>query len=189
MDVDVIEPSDVPRAGRHTIDPGRTEPAAFIPRASGCSGRPKAISTMSATVGRVGAMQQRVSLITLGVADIGVARTFYERLGWLVGLDVEETVFFQVGGSIVGLWARDKLAQDCGVTDGGGWGGIALAHTWARPTRSTASSRRRGRPAHGSGGNRRRRSTAGTRASSSTRTAIRGRLHSTRGSSSATTVA
>jgi predicted lactoylglutathione lyase len=83
---------------------------------------------MSKTVGRVGAMQQRVSLITLGVADVGVARTFYERLGWLVGLDVEETVFFQVGGSVVGLWGRDKLAQDCGVIDGGGWGGIALAH-------------------------------------------------------------
>lgn len=73
-------------------------------------------------------MQQRVSLITLGVADVVAARTFYERLGWRVGLDVEETVFFQVGGSIFTLWGRDKLAQDCGVTDGGGWGGVALAH-------------------------------------------------------------
>ena len=49
-------------------------------------------------------MQQRVSLITLGVADVGIARTFYERLGWQVGLDVEETVFFQVGGSVLALW-------------------------------------------------------------------------------------
>lgn len=73
-------------------------------------------------------MQQRVSLITLGVADVAIARAFYERIGWRVGLDVEETVFFQVGGSIVTLWGRDKLAQDCGVTDGGGWGGVALAH-------------------------------------------------------------
>ena len=45
-------------------------------------------------------MQQRVSLITLGVADVAIARTFYERLGWHVGMDVEETVFFQVGASI-----------------------------------------------------------------------------------------
>jgi Predicted lactoylglutathione lyase len=73
-------------------------------------------------------MEQRVSLITLGVADVAVARTFYERLGWRVGLNVEETVFFQIGGLIFTLWGRDKLARDCGVTDGGGWGGVALAH-------------------------------------------------------------
>ncbi len=73
-------------------------------------------------------MDQRVSLITLGVRDIGAARTFYERLGWNVGLDVEETVFFQTGSSIVALWGRDKLQADSGVTDGGSWGGITLAH-------------------------------------------------------------
>lgn len=79
------------------------------------------------------AMQQRVSLITLGVADVGVAKAFYERLGWRAGLDVEETVFFQVGGSVLGLWGRDKLAQDSGVTDGGSWGGVALAHNVGSP--------------------------------------------------------
>ncbi len=73
-------------------------------------------------------MEQRVSLITLGVADVESARAFYERLGWHAGLDVEETVFFQVGGSILTLWGRDKLAQDSGVDDGGGWGGVTLAH-------------------------------------------------------------
>lgn len=39
-------------------------------------------------------MEQRLSLITLGVADVAAARAFYERLGWRVGMDVEETVFF-----------------------------------------------------------------------------------------------
>jgi len=73
-------------------------------------------------------MQQRVSLITLGVADVGAARAFYERLGWRAVLDVEETVFFQAGGSVLALWGRDKLAADSGVMDGGGWGGVALAH-------------------------------------------------------------
>ena len=73
-------------------------------------------------------MDQRVSLITLGVADVAASRAFYERLGWRVGLDVEDTVFFQVGGSIVSLWARDRLAGDSGVVDGGGWGGVTLAH-------------------------------------------------------------
>jgi uncharacterized protein len=73
-------------------------------------------------------MDQRVSLITLGVRDVAIARAFYERLGWRVGLDVEETVFFQTGGSIVALWGRDKLEADSGVIDGGSWGGITLAH-------------------------------------------------------------
>jgi uncharacterized protein len=78
-------------------------------------------------------MEQRVSLITLGVADVAVSRAFYERLGWTVGLDVQETVFFQAGGSILTLWGRDKLAEDSGVTDGGGWGGVTLAHNVASP--------------------------------------------------------
>jgi catechol 2,3-dioxygenase-like lactoylglutathione lyase family enzyme len=69
-----------------------------------------------------------VSLITLGVADLDRARAFYEQLGWRARLDVEETVFFQAGGLIVSLWGRGKLAADSGVADGGGWGGITLAH-------------------------------------------------------------
>ena len=73
-------------------------------------------------------MEQRVSLITLGVKDVAVAGAFYRRLGWQVGLDVEETVFFQTGDTVLTLWGRDKLADDSGVTDGGGWGGITLAH-------------------------------------------------------------
>ena len=72
-------------------------------------------------------MDQRISLITLGVADVAASRAFYERLGWRVGLDVEETVLFQIDGLILTLWGRDKLA-DSGVVDGGGWGGVTLAH-------------------------------------------------------------
>jgi catechol 2,3-dioxygenase-like lactoylglutathione lyase family enzyme len=78
-------------------------------------------------------MDQRVSLITLGVRDVALSRAFYERLGWQVGLDVEETVFFQTGGSIVALWGRDKLEKDSGVIDGGSWGGITLAHNVRSP--------------------------------------------------------
>jgi uncharacterized glyoxalase superfamily protein PhnB len=74
-------------------------------------------------------MEQRVSLITLGVADVPRARAFYERLGWH-GQETQETVFIQAGGIAVVLWGRDKLARDCGVADAhpGGFGGIALAH-------------------------------------------------------------
>ncbi|MGH3070582.1 MAG: VOC family protein, partial [Streptosporangiaceae bacterium] len=74
-------------------------------------------------------MEQRISLITLGVVDLGRARRFYERLGWQ-GQEVEETVFFQAGGMALVLWARDKLAGDAGIDDreAGGFGGLTLAH-------------------------------------------------------------
>jgi catechol 2,3-dioxygenase-like lactoylglutathione lyase family enzyme len=74
-------------------------------------------------------MEQRISMITLGVADVSRARTFYERLGWR-GQEAEETVFFQAGAMAVVLWARHKLAADAGIEDSkaGGFGGIALAH-------------------------------------------------------------
>ena len=73
-------------------------------------------------------MEQRVSLITLGVADVGRAREFYERLGWR-GQEAEETVFFLAGGIALVLWGRDKLAADSGVDDSGAtFGGIVLAH-------------------------------------------------------------
>ena len=77
-------------------------------------------------------MEQRISLVTLGVADVGRARTFYEQLGWR-GQEIEETVFFQAGGQAVVLWGRDKLAVDGGIVDDGssGFGGVALAHNVA----------------------------------------------------------
>jgi predicted lactoylglutathione lyase len=74
-------------------------------------------------------MEQRVSLITLGVADLARARAFYEALGWTTraGAD-DDVVFFQTGGMIVALWGRTELAEDSGVEDTGGWGGVTLAH-------------------------------------------------------------
>jgi hypothetical protein len=73
-------------------------------------------------------MEQRVSLITLGVADVQRAGAFYQRLGW-VGQEIEETVFIQAGGIALVLWGRDKLALDCGVKDDGlpGFSGMVLA--------------------------------------------------------------
>jgi hypothetical protein len=74
-------------------------------------------------------VEQRISIITLGVADVSRARTFYERLGWH-GQEMEETVFFQAGSMALILWARAKLAGDSGVADtgGGGFDGVVLAH-------------------------------------------------------------
>ena len=79
-------------------------------------------------------MEQRLSVVTLGVRDLSRARAFYEALGWTTraepGADV---VFFQAGGMIVALWDRATLAEDSGVEDGGGWGGVTLAHNVGSP--------------------------------------------------------
>lgn len=73
-------------------------------------------------------MDQRLSLVTLGVSDLARARAFYEALGWR-GQETEETVFFQAGGMAVVLWAREKLAADSGIAEDrpGSFDGIVLA--------------------------------------------------------------
>ena len=72
-------------------------------------------------------MDQRLSLVTLGVGDLARAEAFYTALGWQRGNDDEDVVFFQCGGLVVALWDRTSLAEDSVVTDGGGWGGVTLA--------------------------------------------------------------
>ena len=75
-----------------------------------------------------------MSLVTLGVADLGRARAFYEALGWQSGAQPGAgVVFFQAGGMVLALWDRAALAQDSGVADSGGWGGITLAQNVAGP--------------------------------------------------------
>lgn len=74
-------------------------------------------------------MEQRISIVTLGVADLARSKRFYEALGWH-GQEVQETVFFQAGGQAVVLWSRAALAADSGIEDDDGstFGGIVLAH-------------------------------------------------------------
>jgi predicted lactoylglutathione lyase len=79
-------------------------------------------------------MEQRLSLVTLGVSDLDRARRFYEGLGWSTGAEeADDVVFFQAGGMVVALWDRTKLAEDSAVTDSPGWGGVTFAYC----TRST----------------------------------------------------
>jgi predicted lactoylglutathione lyase len=74
-------------------------------------------------------MERRVSLVTLGVADLTRSRAFYEALGWRSDSKPEsDVVFFQAGGLVLGLWSRASLAEDCNVEDTPGFGGIALAY-------------------------------------------------------------
>src|SRR4051794_11090071 len=79
-------------------------------------------------------MDQRLSLVTLGVSDLARARAFYEAIGWHTNAAPDDdVVFFQAVGMVVALWGRDKLAEDSGVEDNGGWGGITLAYNTRSP--------------------------------------------------------
>jgi uncharacterized protein len=79
-------------------------------------------------------MEQRLSLVTLGVRDLGRARAFYEALGWTAGAAPDDdVVFFQAGGMIVALWGREQLTEDSAVEDSGGWGGVTFAYNTRSP--------------------------------------------------------
>ncbi len=75
-------------------------------------------------------MEPRVSLVTLGVADIARARAFYEALGFKASAASQPSVtFFEAGGVVLGLYGRAALAEDANVdADGSGFPGVALAH-------------------------------------------------------------
>ena len=74
-------------------------------------------------------MEQRLSLITLGVADLARARRFYEDgLGWTKNNDEDEVAFYQLNGLILALWTRTDLAHDARVSDTGAtFGGMTIA--------------------------------------------------------------
>jgi catechol 2,3-dioxygenase-like lactoylglutathione lyase family enzyme len=79
-------------------------------------------------------MEQRVSLVTLGVSDLARARQFYTALGWTAATaDTDDVVFFQAGGLVLGLWDRAMLARDSAAADSGGWGGVTLAYNVRSP--------------------------------------------------------
>lgn len=76
---------------------------------------------------------QRVTLITLGVADLTKARMFYARLGWIEHRESQETVaFFQMPGAALALFGRDHLAADQGRPGVPlGTGAMTLAQNYA----------------------------------------------------------
>jgi predicted lactoylglutathione lyase len=81
-------------------------------------------------------MEQRISLVTLGVRDLRASAAFYRALGWTPGGAPEDTgvIFFQAAGIVLALWGRTALAEDSGVIDSGGWGGVTLAQNVRNPS-------------------------------------------------------
>jgi catechol 2,3-dioxygenase-like lactoylglutathione lyase family enzyme len=75
-------------------------------------------------------VEQRLSLVTLGVPDLAVATAFYEAMGWRRGMRAAEGVsFFQAGGMILSLYGWEDLARDSGLPPAGqGFRGFSLAY-------------------------------------------------------------
>ena len=85
-------------------------------------------------------MEPRISLITLGVADVGRARAFYEALGWRASsASGPEVAFFQGNGLALVLFSRQSFVEDAGITDSPpGFSGIALAYNGRSKTEVNA---------------------------------------------------
>src|SRR4029079_12843783 len=106
---------------------GVRRPPRRNPRGRGRGGRPAGRSVDPSRSPRVprppaesGLMEQRLSLVTLGVTDLARSRAFYEALGWKSGAaPADDVVFFQAGGMIVALWGREQLAEGGGVRQPG----------------------------------------------------------------------
>src|SRR2546426_11761287 len=89
-------------------------------------------------------MEQRISMVTLGVSDLARERAFYEALGWSGAQQPDnEVAFYQAGGMVFGLWA---------ALGGHGAPGVELAHNVRSPEEVDACSPRPSEPAGRSGG-------------------------------------
>ena len=75
-------------------------------------------------------MEQRISIVTLGVKDLLTSKRFYvDGLGWKPVYQDKEIVFFQTGGMVFALFLRDKLAEDLRADPATfGHAGMALAY-------------------------------------------------------------
>ncbi|GJF10569.1 glyoxalase [Mycolicibacterium cyprinidarum] len=79
-------------------------------------------------VGSLADMEQRVSLITLGVHDLDRARRFYELgLGWAPAETPDGVVFYQLPGIALALFGREDLAEDARCPIDGRFSGITIA--------------------------------------------------------------
>jgi catechol 2,3-dioxygenase-like lactoylglutathione lyase family enzyme len=81
-------------------------------------------------------MEQRVSFITLAVADLAATRRFYvDGLGWAPALEADDVLMFEVAQKVVlSLWSEAGFEQEVGpVRRGSGIVPLTLAHNVATP--------------------------------------------------------
>lgn len=81
-------------------------------------------------------LDRRISLVTLGVADVARSTAFYEKLGWRKSSASQEAItFIQLKGVVLALFSRQALAVDAGVADDTppGFSGVTLAHNVSSP--------------------------------------------------------
>lgn len=84
-------------------------------------------------------MEQRISLITLGVSDLKRAHDFYEAIGFRAASSPDGVYFYQLPGMVLALWTRKELAEDTVVEDSGGWSGVTLAYNVNGPAEVDAA--------------------------------------------------
>ncbi len=74
--------------------------------------------------------EPRITMVSLGVADVAASTAFYERLGWKKSpASQDEITFIKLNGTVLGLYSRSGLAADAGVEDSKpGFSGVALVH-------------------------------------------------------------
>ena len=75
------------------------------------------------------AVPARLTLVTIGVADVARSTSFYEALGWRrSSASTDDVSFFQLGGLALSVFGRQAMADDAGVSSvGSGFAAIALA--------------------------------------------------------------
>lgn len=80
-------------------------------------------------------LERRISIVTLGVEDLGRSTAFYERLGWVRSPASQEAItFIELKGTVLALFSREALAADAGVPAGaGGFSGVTLAQNVESP--------------------------------------------------------
>src|SRR3990167_3272471 len=74
-------------------------------------------------------MQQQLSVITLGIADLARSRRFYgDGFGWSPVFENDEIAFYQMNGFVLGTWLKSALEGDMGRSGLVSPGAFALAH-------------------------------------------------------------
>ena len=79
-------------------------------------------------------MEQRLSIVTLGVADVAASRKFYEQLGWKASFVGDEQIaFFQAGSIVFSLYSLEEMSKEIGLSGGSsGCSNVALAYNVRR---------------------------------------------------------